>query len=386
VGHSYKEREVVNDIVNQLQIPQENFEVCSDIRADIIWQKRVYQAIIKAEFIALFLSKSFLKSDFIQRVVLPLVHRQYHIGKCNISLFFLEDCDFKKDETLNSFQIEPIQKVEKLQFSIDKASNVNHEKIEFDFSKLFLIYKVLQKYNKDKHQVVKLGEGSTIEFFEDDVLMEKWGLVASKERIEEYAEVYRDSFDVKSSPYKFGLFQEDTLAGDVAKLQHFFEMLSNLYSTEISKDVSEFFIHQFGSLSPFVQAITDNSAFGIEMFDFNKDINQNSGSIFFFLRFLLEGYTQSHLIRESYNLIEKKFNISISKDNGQIYTQKAFVKTFEKVLTLLKSDRKIDFFEIINAVDLFQSTLELIEDLSFIEQNMKLIEQPIVKRSKTNIA
>jgi uncharacterized protein YjbI with pentapeptide repeats/ABC-type cobalamin/Fe3+-siderophores transport system ATPase subunit len=155
---------------------------------------------------------------------------------------------------------------------------------------------------------------------------------------------------------------------------------------EIIKEVIEFFVRQFGSLTPFIQRVSDNKIFGMEMLDFNKDINNNAGSIFFFLRFGLEGYQESKLISEIYKLIEQKFNISISQDNAQLYRAKSFIKTFEKALILLEQDRVMQFSEIINSIDLLQSTLGIKEDFGFIKENLRLIDEPIVQRSKVNIA
>lgn len=385
-GHRHKTKDLVEYNLRQLTIPQENLEICSDIRTDKFWHDRVFEAVNKAEYIVLFLSEGFVGSKFIQRSMLPVVHRQYHIGKCGLSLFLLGDCDFKRDETLNSFNVKPIKEVKQLQLAIDKASNIGYEKIEIDFSKLFLIYKVLQHYDKEKHQSIKLDDEGNIELYEDGVLVEKWKFVTPKEQIEEYAELYRESFDIQKVSFRCGLFQKGDLTPNVVKLQYFFETVINLYGSEVTKEVSEFFVKQFGTLSSFVQGLTDNKQFSLEMFDFNKDINANSGSIFFFLRFGLEGYQESNLIAKIYETIETKFEISIFKDNARVYTPKAFNKTFEKTLQLLENKRIVDFDEIILSVELLKSTLNLVEDLSFIEKNRELIEEPIVQKHSVSIA
>jgi len=382
VGHSYRDKNSVNNIVAKLDIPRENIEICSDVKSDMQWQKSMYEAIVKAEFVALFLSKAFLESDFIQSHILPLLYRQYHIGKCSVSVFLLEVCNFKKDIFLQEFIPQPLEHLTSL---ITKESNNAYEKIELDFPKIFLLYKVIQKYDKDKNQSVKLNDNSSIELYEDSILIERWEFVGAKERIEEYAELYKNSFDIKESSFKFGLFQESDLVADIAKLQHFFETIFNVYRADISKESIAFLLSPFSNLSSFVQTITDNKIFDIGGFNCNKEIN-NEDSIFLFLRFSLEGYSENKLIYTMYKLIEKKFNISISEDNGEIYSPKSFAKTFEKALILLKRNREIAFSKIISSIDLLGSTLELMEDMDFIEQNIALIKTPIVQNTQTDIA
>jgi hypothetical protein len=260
VGHSYRDNTLVDDIVDKLDIPRENIEICSDVKMDIQWQKSVYEAIVKSEFVALFLSKAFLESDFIQSHILLLLFRQYHIGKCSVSVFLLENCDFEKDIFLQKFIPQPL---EHLNAFITKESNNTYEKIELEFPKIFLLYKVIQKYDKAKNQSVRLNDNASIELYEDTILIEKWEFVGAKERIEEYAELYKNSFDIQESSFKFGLFQESDLVGDIAKLQHFFETVFNVYLADISQESIAYLLSTFGMLSSFVQTITDNKIFDI---------------------------------------------------------------------------------------------------------------------------
>jgi len=418
IGYSYKDKELIYSTFSELKIPDNNLEQGSDLKEDEQWINRVYQAVIKAEYVVLFLTPNFCQSNFIEKNILDVVFRQYHIGKCKVSLFNLSPCQFQ-NKFLN---IEPLTTIEELngllvklrggalylaldetkaivsnefckksnkildKQNLPKINKDYNSNIKLEFDKLFLIFKVLEKYEKEKKQSVKMTSESNIEFYENGILREKWKFITTKDSIQEYAEIYKNSFNIKNDDFVFGLFQDSPLDTSVSNLQYFFQTLKNLYSSEITNELIKFVLSQHSTINPFLQTISDNKILNISFLDFNKDINQNNGTIFFFLRFKLDGYRESNLITEVYNLIEKRFKISISKDNGQLYTSKSFIQTFNKALGLLEGNKEIDFDKLIDSIDLLKSTLELIEDLSFIERNIELIKQPIVQRSNVNIA
>jgi len=384
VGCSSNKQENVEETLNQLSIPNENIEIFYDNSSDNFYLERMRNAIKSCEYIILFLDNEFIDTAIFKNYMLPLIHLKYFSGKCGLSI--ITETNLYNNDIINLFNKQPIKTAKELKREIKSFSLLNNS-IKVDFIKIFSIYKILQKYKKDKKQQIKFSN-ATIELYEDNLLVEKWLMIEPEVRtVEEYALIYKENFNIKDSSYKFGIFWQDGLDESAFKLKSFFESVEILYKIDNIDRVKELFFKQYqgyNAISKFMQTITNSSMSGIEMLDFNKNSNKN-GSIFLFLRFGIESFKESELIGKTYELIEQKFNIPIFSNSGKLHKLESFIKTFNRALDILKSNKNIDFRDVVDSIEILKTNLKIIEDLSFIENNQKLIDKPIVTSSKINI-